>query len=232
MTLQPIYFRHWLEMRYRLISAAVIAIVTGLLYAVAIYGTLDYYREYGKFADEVRGAVHLLPRMGPERLIVWGVHVQLLSIAIMVAIAALADWTRIDAWTLSLPISRTRIYATRLLVSATGIFATSLLICAIHIATLALVGDPIPWVEMLATTFVVSILALPVFALKTMLMMNGILTLLFTITLPLLVVNFGWPALRNLLFHPDQAWLAAAIALPLTAIFFMASQWFARRRDV
>lgn len=232
MTIHPIFYRHWLELRYRLLGAAIVSIVTALFYALFIHGTLDWFRQTGNFAEEVRGALHLLPEMGPERLIVWGVHVHLISIALMIAVVALADWKRVDPWTLALPVSRARIHATRLLASWTGTFAACLLLCGLNVLTLALVDEPIPWADMLATTFVVTVIALPVFALRTMLLMSGVLTTIFTLTLPFLAIQIGGPNLRELLLHPGRAWLAAVIALPLTAIFFVTSQWLARQRDL
>src|SRR6188768_244786 len=121
---QMIWYRHWLDLRSRLLVAVVVAMLIHFAYPLAVHGATSWFRESGKLAPEVLGAQALLAAMGPERLIVWATYVQFSIVSSSFAVLLMGGSTlkmaspwgatySVDEFSGSLPVSRSHLEITR-----------------------------------------------------------------------------------------------------------------------
>ena len=227
----PIWYRHWLELRYRLIAAGVVGLLFSLFYPASIAGSLDWMRRTGHLVDEVRGAQQLLGSMDPERVVVWGLFAQLLAFASVFA-AICVSYFGPPPPPLALPVSGFLSDLTGLLVRWSGVVAVTLSMTGLHVLILAVRGNPIPGGKMIATWAVLCALWLPALALQAVFNMNKSSAILFGSFWPIIAIVWGFPFLRGIVFHPDSAWRAALLALTAATVIFAAAQQLARRREM
>lgn len=227
-----IWYRHWLELRYRLLGAAAVALLIHLFFPFGVHGSTNFFRETGKFGSEIGGAEPLIGAMGgAERLIAWGVHVQL-SIITLTFAALLFSRQRerhgIDAYSRTLPISRFDLDATRLAAGFAGVSAIAFGTCFIDIVFLLLTGHPVPLIAMLRASLTGTMLLLPLVAALSMAAISSWSAVLVTVAWPL-VFFWGSSGVRSLMFDPDRAAFAAMLAIPATVVLFIAAsrlrQW-------
>lgn len=237
-----IWYRHWLELRYRLLAAALAALLVHLFFPFGVHGLTAFFRETGKLGEEVRDAQPLLAAMGAERLIAWGVHVQLSTLTSILATLLLAGssfrmmntWgvgQGIDTYSATLPVSRTDLDATRLTAAFGGVSAIAFGACFVDAVFLLLTGHSVPLVPMLRASLTGAMLLLPLLALLSLSMISTWSMMLLAFPAPLMAV-WGYPAMRSFLLDPDRAHVAAMLALPLTVILFMAGLWLRRWKEL
>lgn len=238
-----IWYRHWLELRYRLLTAAIASLLIHLFFPFGVHGLTNFFHETGKLGSEVGDAQPLLATMGAERLIAWGVHVQLSTLTLMLAALLLAGssfrmmnistWASqgIDTYSATLPVSRLDLDATRLAAGFAGVLAIALGACFMDVTTLFLTGQSVPLIPMLRASLTGATLLLPLLALLSISTISSWSMVLMAFPAPLFAV-WGYPAMRSFLLDPDRAAIVALLALPATAILFMAGLWLRRWKGV
>lgn len=233
-SVHPIWYRHWLELRSRLLWAAVSGLICSVPYSTLVGSAIRWLHETGTLVEELKSARHLLTSMEPERLVVWGVHAHHVLFAWLCAamVAQTAPHAFVRRKTaLALPISIWAADLTGLAAQCSVVAAATLLTTALDAAILAVRGISIPGREMIATWVLLCALAVPVMAALAACSLNAAATFLSPLVVPLIGFSRGWSFLRDILFHPERAWPTAAIALTAAAIVFAASRPFARWRE-
>ena len=237
-----IWYRHWLDLRSRLLVAVVVAMLIHFAYPLAVHGATSWFRESGKLAPEVLGAQALLAAMGPERLIVWATYVQFSIVSTSLAVMLMGGSTlkmsspwgatySVDEFSGSLPVSRSHLEVTRFAAAFAAISAIAFTMCLLNMLEMLALGQPVPWISMLRSTLTAILLVLPLLAAFALIFLHP-WALFFISVGPIVAVGWAWPVLRNLLFDPDRSAATSLFTVPLTVALLAATSWFIRRREI
>lgn len=231
----PIWYRHWLELRYRLLAAGILGLLCSFPYPAFVAGSIDFLHQSGKLVVELNDAQNLLASMDPEKLIVWGVHVHVVLassiFAVFVCLTNMAASILPRTTPLALPVSGWVVDVTALLARWASVSAVALLTTALDALVLAIRGNPVPGREMIATWAVLCLLWLPVLAMFSASCLSPSSAALFAFCAPLIAFLWAWRFLRRILLHPESEWLAAAVAVTIGVAIFVATRPFARWRE-
>src|SRR5262245_32932135 len=119
---RALWYRHWLELRGGFGAALVLTALLGLLYPLSVFGPSGWFRESDRLAKEVRAYESSLPAMGADQFFPWAGHVWVTTLAALVIGIFLAGTGIRHRWmpghasryyTLTLPVSRASLIATR-----------------------------------------------------------------------------------------------------------------------
>lgn len=161
-----IWYRHWLEMRSAIYVIAVVAVAVVLIYAFAVYGIGTYLAESGNLSKEVRDLAPLAPNLPASLVVPWGVHVRALGF-LVVALPVLATCRErygnhmtgpftprhpSVTFTMSLPVSRTWLTATRVGAACAVAFIVVIALLIAHAGVLVTIGQPVPFWPMAASS--------------------------------------------------------------------------------
>lgn len=201
-----IWYRHYLELRYRLLAAASMALLIHLFLSSRMHDAMDPF-------DQLSIATSIFA-------------------ALALGGSAFRDAIgNMDMYSATLPISRFDLDATRLAAGFAGVSAIAFSTCFIDIVVLLLTGHPVPWVPMLRASLTGAMLLLPLLAALSLAMISSWSAVLMMIAAPLFAVR-GWPAIRSLILDPDLAAIAALLALPTTVVLFIAGLWLRRWKEL
>ncbi len=188
-----LWYRYWLEFRFRLLVVAAYAIWTGII-------TPEWAKLSPAAAKELLGT-HLPQSIGPESLNAWvALAGQMSFFAWAVALCLMGNGLRTAflprhpsiGYTLTLPVSRSRLISTQQALNCASALIAAALTLAVRFAAMWLRGDRIPFVPLgvtiaLATLFVI---AWNAFLSALSLVIHELWTIL--VALPIFVASNRW----------------------------------------
>jgi hypothetical protein len=142
------FYRHWLELRWRWCTILVMSILIGIGLPSAIAREVAEFERTGKLASRVQPYSNLLEPLGAENLHLWAALVfqafgAMLYVALFIFIFNMATSAQLkDYLLLTLPVSRQRALWTRFAVECLELgFAAAMMLALAALQT----GHPLPW---------------------------------------------------------------------------------------
>ena len=170
--LAAIFYRHWLELRRPVAVLLVAAAVMSLLFPVAVHGVSSYLAETGNLAREVRNIGPTVERIPRALVVPWAIHVQFL-VLVTVLVPLFVAGTGLShpsppgplaprhpslLFTLSLPLSRATLVATRFAVGLGVAAGLVILLLVMHVFGMLVTGPPVTLLAAQVATMVSSAL--------------------------------------------------------------------------
>lgn len=243
-----IWYRHWLELRVPIAIASLGAIVSAWKYDRALADGLRLL-EQGGSPFIFRQLDMLLPTMGPEWVLVWGMHAAYsftlaMFVPFVLAGAGLAEpaasyglgdtrqiAARSAGFTLSLPVSKFHVISTRLASASVAIVIVFAVYLGAHVGVLFASGLAVPFVAMAAVSLAAAVLAVAWTALASLIQMfHPIVYLAFIIPM-LLTVPISRAAMPGVAETGASAGLIVFAAIMVTAALGLMTT-IARLREI
>jgi len=237
-----LWYRHWLEIRGGLSVALAGVTILCFFYPIMLHGSSSWFAESGRVISELSALAPELPAMGPDRFFPWGVHVQLSTVAALIAGIFLAgtgirtnDWSPRHPsvyYTLMLPVSRFEMIWTRFATACAAAFLLFAVMLILDSAALLAMGHTVPLGPMAQSSFFAGLLVVLIMA------AFGLLNLwddrpVGTIWVMAIIAAFYWkwtPA-SDLVAGTSVPWTVVAVIVgSITATQFL-SALIARKRD-
>jgi hypothetical protein len=170
-----IWYKHWLELHWRLLLAIAVSLISVVLLANRIDEQLAEYARTGQLAFAVKPYQPLLQITGPEPLFVWNEFANYLGTLLMYAPVVLVFGAGTSFkgqpvvhpslyLTLSFPISRWRCMRARFVANGAMLILAGAFFTAATAVVLTYRGLPVPWGAMLLTGSIELVAAAPILA--------------------------------------------------------------------
>ena len=236
-----IWYRHWLEIRGRLVVAAICVVLIGVFDPVALHGAADYFARTGKLTRELDG---LLPVLGAGPYLPCAVHAWLggwIAIVLPVVLAGSGLRTQDGRgglhpstyYTLALPVSRPRLVCTRFLAGFGAAVAALTFSLALHCAGLLLTGYRIPLAAMAFASLCGALVTLPILGLQ------GFVTLaagefwasIAAVALWVFTSRWNWASVAGFVFSRQIPWPTVLGVLTLAGLFLRLTVWLSQKME-
>lgn len=231
--LAAIFYRHWLELRRPVVVLLVAAALMSLLFPWAVHGVSSYLAETGNLAREVRNVGPAVERMPRSLVVAWAVHVQCL-VLVTVLVPLFVAGTGLShpspsgplsprhpslLFTLSLPLSRATLVATRFAAALVVAMTLVILLLVMHVLGMLVVGPPVTLLAAQVATMVPSALR-GLIAIALALASLGLLTVILrefwagmvTALCTLAAFAWWWTSITHFIAGATVGQIAAALA--------------------
>lgn len=240
---RAIWYRHWLEIRGGLLVAAVIVgVFAVLLYPVFVLTSSAALDEARVISGYFAAFGDLLGPFGSERYFPWGAHVWICGLtAYMVGVFLAGSGIRSNSltpfhpshlYTLTLPVSRTRLLCTRFAASCAATVALYAAMLVVHVAVLIVMGRELPLVAMAASSALAVGLVLVILAVIGSLQTwdDRVAGLVFVVAL-VVATLFAWQPTLRYLASQAVPWTALAWIGAITTTALALAALVAQRKD-
>ena len=214
-----LWYRYWLAFRFRLLVVAAYAIWTGII-------TPEWAKLSPAAAKELLGP-RWAQSIGPESLHAWVAFAgQMSFFAWAVALCLMGNGLRTAplhpsiGYTLTLPVSRSRLISTQLASNCACALIAAALTLAVRFAAMWWRGDHIPFVPLavtiaLATLFVI---AWNAFLNALSLVINELWTILVALPIFLVSNRWIWVTVTSFTAYGEFPWISVAALLTITVL--------------
>lgn len=240
-----IWYRHWLEVRSPLWRLLVIAALVVVLYPILVQDAATYLEESGLLRHDIRNLEPLVPGVPQSALVPWAIHADMLALwAVVLPVVWSVNGRNLVSplgpsgpshasafFTLSLPISRARLVMTRWVAGC--VIAAVLVVSGLlaHIASLLVMGQPVPLTLMMASVMraLVYLSAVCAFFVMLALVFRGFWAYIAGFAIAFAMLFSTGPLIAR--FIAGAAWSDVAVVLAVTGALCAASVLIARTKE-
>jgi hypothetical protein len=214
-----------------------------VLFLVIVSGGTNWFAHSGRIINELDALTPHLAAMGPAHFLPWGAHTWAsAAAAVMVGIFLAGTGIRTNGfqpghlsryYTLTLPISRFELIWTRFASACAAAYVLFAAMLVVDCAVLLVMGLPVPFGPMAASSFLAGLLVvavMAVFGVLVPLWKEQVSALLFVLAISA-AVHWGWPSILRFAGSLDIPWLSIGALLLFTGGALSTAAILARRQE-